>query len=118
VNFVISELRDLLRAGNNILAIHGLNSTASGIDMLIAPHLVSGLVPDGEAAGIPHAQTDRPRLRFGRSEAVPASGQSNEQFLSIKNPPTTAVDISGWQLTGSIQHRFLAGTVIPAGGVL
>ena len=34
------------------------------------------------------------------------------------NPNSYAVDISGWQLAGGVEHTFLPGTVLVAGGRL
>lgn len=60
-------------------------------------------------------QVDAPKLKFGRVDAAPASGNEDEEYIEITNPLSTAVDISGWQLAGGVQHTFAPGTVIPAG---
>jgi len=60
-------------------------------------------------------QVGAPPLKFGRFDAAPESGNENEEFLEIVNPLNTAVDISGWKLTGGVQHTFAPGTVIAAG---
>jgi len=40
VEFDLTQYRDLLKAGTNLLAIHGLNQSASSSDMLMEPELV------------------------------------------------------------------------------
>ncbi len=44
------------------------------------------------------------------------SGNQDEEFIELVNPNSEAVDISGWRLTGGIEHTFKPGTVIRAGG--
>lgn len=62
------------------------------------------------------AQSGAPEIKFGAVDASPASGNQDEEYIELQNPNALAVDISGWQLTGGIQHTFAPGTVIPAGG--
>jgi Spore coat assembly protein len=45
----------------------------------------------------------------------PASGNSAEQYLILRNTTSHAVDISGWRLEGAVSHTFPGGTVIPPG---
>jgi hypothetical protein len=63
-------------------------------------------------------QPDGPSIRFGQIDPNPTSGNQDEEFLELVNNDDFAVDISGWQLTGGIQHTFRPGTVIPSGGRL
>ena len=51
-------------------------------------------------------------------DATPISGNPAEQYLRLDNVSSEAVDISGWQLVGDVEHTFRGGTVIPAGGSL
>ena len=48
--FNIAESVDLLRSGNNVLAIHGLNASQSGSDFLLLPELQAGTTTDSGAA--------------------------------------------------------------------
>ena len=127
-------------AGNqaNVLAIHGLNDeTNAGYgmssDMLVSPALVLSNAPLGAVGGgdglIPTAQVGNPLINFGQvndddfetaGEIVfnPISGNQDEEYISLVNPNSTAVDISGWQLTGGVEMTFQPGTVIAAGGTL
>ncbi|MGQ0627829.1 MAG: CotH kinase family protein [Phycisphaerales bacterium] len=67
---------------------------------------------------IPPAQSPTASVVFGDIERSPASGNQDEEYLALNNPGSTAVDISGWRLTGDIEHTFRPGTVIAPGGVL
>ena len=59
---------------------------------------------------LPSAQSGDPGLRFGTE--IDSGENFAEQFLSLTNPTGVAVDLSGWSLTGGVQHTFPAGTVI------
>ena len=117
-DFNLSQRRDLLRNGQNMLAIHALNSSASSSDMLMSPVLLDGLLGDPNAAGIPHEQVGNPPVAFGGYDVSPASGNQDEEYIELRNPTMEAVDISGWRLRGSVQHDFRPGTVIPPQGSL
>ena len=98
-----------------MLAIHAINTTATSSDLLILPQLVDGVVGGAGAAGIPLAQVGNPQIDFGEFEHNPASGNQDEEYIELKNTNNTAVDISGWRLTGGVEHTFYAGSVIPSG---
>ena len=68
----------------------------------------------------PDAQSGNLGIVFDNNDfdASPVSGLQSEEYIRLNNPTGTAVDLSGWKLTGGISHDFLAGTVIPAGGSL
>jgi len=83
----------------------------------------------GGGAGIPSAQVGNPQINFGAINADgsedpgeivynPISGNQDEEYISLVNPASTPVDISGWQLTGGVSITFQPGVVIPAGGTL
>jgi hypothetical protein len=116
-DFLISEHIGLLNPGENVLAIHGMNRSISDRDMLILPTLIDGIIANTEIAGIPHAQEGNPTIRFDDAsfEANPASGNQDEEYIKLDNPNDVAVDVSGWRLTGGIEHTFKPGTVIPSG---
>ncbi|MCP4193759.1 MAG: hypothetical protein GY768_24365 [Planctomycetaceae bacterium] len=59
-----------------------------------------------------------PAIQFGQIDFNPISGDQDEEFIEITNPSELAVDLSGWQLVGGIEHTIQPGTVIPAGGSL
>ncbi len=96
-----------LKAGQNILAIHGLNQSTGSSDFLIRPELYGGSTTTGTGG--------QPALQFGAIEFSPATGNQDEEFVEITNPFGFAVDVSEWQITGGINHTFAPGTVIPSG---
>ena len=75
-------------------------------------------IPGSYSALIPNAQPANPEINFGSFEYNPASGNQDEEYIHLINPNSFAVDISGWKLTGGVEHTFLPGTVIVAGGSL
>lgn len=83
---------------------------------LYIDHSLNTSYPD--YAGIPAQQIGSPTINFGAYDASPASGNQDEEYLTLTNPNSVAVDISGWQLSGGIQLTFKKGVVIPAGGTL
>ena len=117
--FPISQHVELLRPGENVLAIHGMNSSATSNDMLILPELLDGKIVTSDIAGIPHAQPDDVVLQFGSDiEFDPDSGNQDEEYLVLTNPNNIAVEISGWKLSGSAHTTFPLGSVIPANSSL
>ena len=69
-------------------------------------------------AGIPAAQANNLIVNFGSYEVSPASGNQDQEYLTLVNPTSVAIDISGWKLQGGIDLTFKDGVVIPAGGTL
>ena len=78
----ISEFRAHLRAGENILAIHALNSSANDVDMLLVPRLVATVLP----SPIPLNSTTRLKSRsYDRGEW----SALNEAIFRTSVPPTS-----------------------------
>lgn len=63
---------------------------------------------------IPLPQEISPPITFGEVDPNPADGDQQKEFIEIKNPTDAAVDITGWTVSGGIDHTFRPGTVIPA----
>ena len=86
---------------------------------LYVTHNVDGVyaynIPGSYSAAIPNAQPADATIEFGSFEYDPASGDQDEEYIELLNPHTYAVDISGWRLTGGVEHTFVPGTVIAAG---
>lgn len=111
----VSAFSGALVQGENVLAIHALNSSALNSDMLILPELVEAPQPaSADSVGIPSAQPGGLQLTIGSLEFNPASGDQNEEYVEITNPNSFAVDVSGWTVEGAIEHTFKPGTVIPS----
>jgi hypothetical protein len=70
------------------------------------------------SALIPNAQPANPPINFASYDYNPSSANQDEEYIELVNPNTYAVDISGWKLTGGVEHTFLPGTVLVAGGSL
>jgi hypothetical protein len=118
-DFDISAFRSALVTGRNVLAIHGLNQAVGSSDMIVLPELATGITTGyAQAAGIPHAQVGNPAIQFGAIEVSPASRNQDEEYIQLTNPNDTAVDISGWKLTGGVAYTFPPGTIIPRNGSL
>lgn len=67
---------------------------------------------------IPSAQAGSLNVVFLASPFTAGEGPSDEEYVAVRNYESTAVDISGWSIDGSLTHTFQAGTVIPASGTL
>ena len=110
VPFDVSDKRNHLRRGTNVLAIQGFNDKLNSTDLLIVPEFYAGTVTP--------PSTLEPLINFGEIRSSPSSGNQDEEFVQLVNRNEIAVDISQWQLTGGIKHVFAAGTVIAPNGSL
>jgi hypothetical protein len=63
---------------------------------------------------IPLAQTQALALAIGAVEAAPPTGNQDQEYVELVNRQTTAVDLSGYSLTGAVHLVFSPGTVIAA----
>jgi hypothetical protein len=68
----------------------------------------------GSSSEIPNAQPTNVVLNFAAIDFNPVSGNQAEEYIQIRNTNTIAVDISGWAITGAVQHVFQGGAVIPS----
>lgn len=86
---------------------------------LYQTHSIDRVGQDEHVAGIPHAQPAVLEIAFGAEiDFAPESGNANEEYFSLVNPHDFAVDLSGWRITGAVEHTLAKGTVIPAGAAL
>jgi len=69
-------------------------------------------------ADLPGAQPADAVVNIGAIEYNPGTGTQAHEYFELLNPNNYAVDISGWQITGGVQHTFRGGTVIPSNGRL
>ncbi|MAG57187.1 MAG: hypothetical protein CMJ83_12915 [Planctomycetes bacterium] len=65
----------------------------------------AGLVPDEQPAGVP--------ISFGAVD--PSLGNPDQGYVELRNCTSIAIDLSGWQLVGMVNHIFRPGTVVAAG---
>jgi hypothetical protein len=71
----------------------------------------------GNAGEFPDAQPPNAVVLIGALDYNPASGNQNEEYLQLINTNAYSVDISGWKLSGAIDHTFQGGVVIPRLGL-
>ncbi|MFT5121665.1 MAG: hypothetical protein ACI97B_000290 [Verrucomicrobiales bacterium] len=65
-------------------------------------------------AFIPDAQPTNAVVHLGLVDFNPVSGIQDEEFIELINTNTYAVDLSGWMVTGGVEHVFAPSTVIPS----
>jgi|GEM_PF-320912 len=65
---------------------------------------------------LPEAQPTNITINIGALDFNPASSNQNEEYIQLVNTNTIFVDISGWKLTGAVDHVFQGGVVIPPAG--
>ncbi len=70
------------------------------------------------SAAIPNAQPHDATILLAECDFNPISGNQDEEYIILVNPNAYAVDISGWQITGGVEHTFLPGTVLVSGGAI
>ena len=136
-NFDISESLDLLRAGRNVLAIHGMNISDGSSDFLILPEVTAAMIDDSgvvlnEPAVIRartlangawsaleelHFYLDTP-LRITElmyHPAPPPEGsawsEGDFEFLELVNTGSSALELAGMSIAGGVRFDFSSGAV-------
>ncbi|NLH15383.1 MAG: hypothetical protein GX455_02270 [Phycisphaerae bacterium] len=88
--FDITDKKSYLKAGRNILAIHGLNWSTGSTDMLILPEL--------------HARRQiQPYIPFH---------ESPQEWIELYNKSDHAIDLGGWKLRGGVEYDFPDATIV------
>jgi len=67
---------------------------------------------------LPPAQDPNVVVNFGTVIFDPAGHNQAEEYCTLVNPNSVAVDVSNWVIGGAVNHVLKPGTVIPAGGTL
>ncbi len=70
----------------------------------------------GLAAEFPNAQPTNVVVLFGALDYNPSTGNQAQEYIQLVNTNNFAVDISGWKLSGAVEHTFQGGVVIPRTG--
>ncbi len=70
----------------------------------------------GNTTEFPDAQPANAVALIGALDYNPSSGNQAEEYVQIINTNAYALDISGWKLSGAIEHTFQGGVVIPRAG--
>lgn len=65
-------------------------------------------------SSLPAPAVAAPPVTIGAIDYAPASGNQGQEYIAIVNSGATSVDISGWTISGEVEHTFAGGTVIPA----
>jgi hypothetical protein len=122
---------DIVQRINNVMAEIGADAlidrntwgTAAGMAFETPAQAVARVQADFLAkrkthlnalAGVPASQVALPNLTFGTVDYAPTSGNQKQEFIALTNNSSTAVDISGWSVSGSVNYTLKGGTVIPA----
>ena len=92
VSWEISGGVELLKSGLNVLAIQGLNVSASSSDFLVQPKLEA---------------TEK-----AQTETEPGHGADSLTWIELYNKGQTDVDLSGWRLDKAIGYEIPEGTVL------
>jgi hypothetical protein len=66
----------------------------------------------------PRIQPLNARVTFGDLEVNPASGNQAEEYFTLTNPAPFPIDLSGWRVTGGIEHTIKPGTILLPNEVL
>lgn len=85
---------------------------------LFITHNITNAAKIPNSAQIPARQSSSVIVRIAAVDRSPQSGNLEEQYIEIENVEQQAVDISGWEIRGIVQHRFKPGTVLPGGSSL
>lgn len=67
---------------------------------------------------IPMSQPASAAVQFGQLESRSIGGKPLEEWLSLTNANSYAVDLSGWRLAGGVRFTFRPGTVLPSRAAL
>lgn len=70
----------------------------------------------GLAAEFPDSQPANAVALIGALDYNPSSGNQDQEYIQIINTNSYALDISGWKLSGAVEHTFQGGVVIPRAG--
>lgn len=70
--------------------------------------------PTSSGLGVPASQPLSPALTIQQIDFNPASANQDDEFFVIRNNSGSAVDLSGWHVTGAVDFTFTGGTIIPA----
>jgi hypothetical protein len=111
-SFYISGYINTLRAGNNILAIHGLNSSTTSDDFLITAELVATITEVNEAFPNPEVLELLDGLRITELMYHDPDG-SEFDYIELYNISNTTLDLNGVQLAEGVDFTFPNMTLAP-----
>ncbi|MBK7998230.1 MAG: lamin tail domain-containing protein [Verrucomicrobia bacterium] len=88
-----------------------------GTDLFVTYSVTNTARPAADRL-IPDALPINAGVAIAAVDFNPASGNQAEEYICLTNALPFAVDISGWQLDGAVQHTFAAGTVVRGNNVM
>jgi len=110
-----------LQAGENVLAIHGMNASAADDDFLILPNLVGANVQGTEryfSTPTPGEPNSTGFVVINEIHYDPEDQTEWGEFIELHNTTGSSIDLSEWLLDGGVRFRFPVGASIPGGGYL
>jgi hypothetical protein len=141
--FTLPGAADQLRAGTNVLAIHGLNTNTTSSDLLIVPELTASTTVQGDPIVLDDTTFIRARANLGSdwsglAEAVFALdidlplritemmyhppqpsdspySRENFEFIELQNIGASAIKLAGVRFTDGIEFEFARGDVASLG---
>src|SRR5439155_738059 len=66
------------------------------------------------ASSLPASQPSNVVIQVRSVDYSPISGNQAQEYIELFNANNYAVDISGWTISGAVDHTFRGGVVIPA----
>lgn len=61
---------------------------------------------------VPPAQGADLKVKITELSYLPDSGNQEEEYLVVRNDSTEDIDMTGWKVSGAIEHSFVPGTVL------
>jgi hypothetical protein len=120
---VVERINDLMtRIGTDALFDRNTWGTSVGMSYETPTQAVARVQADflakrkihlNSLSSIPTSQAALPNVTIS-AEYAPVSGNQKQEYITILNNSSTAVDISDWSISGSVDYTFKGGTVIPA----
>lgn len=92
----------------------GFETPAQAVARVQADFLAKRKTYVNSLSWVPAAQVATPNITFGTVEYNPGGGNQGQEYIALFNNSATAVDISGWTISGEVDYTFKGGTVIPA----
>ena len=111
--YIRRSLSFLAYLSTSILSLAALGAAGCSSDSVTPPMMVM------EPPADPPDDPPLPRLAiFNEIHAAPVDKTLRQEFVEIVSVSGTALDLSGWRITGGISYTFPAGTSLPPGAML
>ncbi len=109
----LSDRIDVLRTGDNLLAIHGMNSSATSSDFLIVAAL-QGRVVEVTGGEYPYLKELDLLAGLRVTELMyNASEGDDSDYIELQNVGPVALDLAGLRFTAGVDFTFPARTLAP-----